>query len=53
VYYVPRPVSSLGHANLSTSGIYLHEDLIERKRQMERLFGDPAGNPKSASAPVS
>lgn len=29
---------SLGHANLSTSGIYLHEDLVERKRQMERLF---------------
>jgi hypothetical protein len=28
----------LGHANLSTSGIYLHEDLVERKRQMERLF---------------
>jgi integrase len=30
---------SLGHANLATSGIYLHEDLVERKRQMERLFG--------------
>lgn len=29
---------SLGHANLSTSGIYMHEDLIERKRQMEKLF---------------
>jgi hypothetical protein len=34
---------SLGHANLSTSGIYLHEDLIERKRQMERLFGNSEG----------
>jgi site-specific recombinase XerC len=43
---------SLGHANLSTSGIYMHEDLVERKRQMERLFGDPAANSKSASAPA-
>jgi integrase len=30
---------SLGHASLATTGIYLNDDLLERKREMERLFG--------------
>ena len=29
---------SLGHASLATTGIYLNDDLLERKREMEKLF---------------
>jgi len=29
---------SLGHDNLSTTGIYVNQELIERKRQMDKLF---------------
>ena len=30
---------SLGHASIATTGIYLNDDLLERKREMEKLFG--------------
>ena len=30
---------SLGHSSLATTGIYVNDDLIERKREMEKLFG--------------
>lgn len=36
---------SLGHASIATTGIYLNEDLLERKREMEKLFGTNAGTP--------
>ena len=29
---------SLGHSSLATTGIYVNDDLIERKREMEKLF---------------
>ena len=29
---------SLGHASIATTGIYLNDDLLERKREMEKLF---------------
>ena len=35
---------SLGHANLATTGIYLNDDLVERKREMEKLFSTVAGS---------
>ena len=34
---------SLGHASLATTGIYLNDDLLERKREMEKLFAVGAG----------
>ena len=34
---------SLGHASLATTGIYLNDDLLERKREMEKLFATGAG----------
>lgn len=35
---------SLGHASLATTGIYLNDDLLERKREMEKLFAVGAGS---------
>ena len=34
---------SLGHASIATTGIYLNDDLLERKREMEKLFATGAG----------
>jgi integrase len=34
---------SLGHASIATTGIYLNDDLLERKREMEKLFGVVSG----------
>ena len=34
---------SLGHASLATTGIYLNDDLLERKREMEKLFAAGSG----------
>jgi integrase len=34
---------SLGHVSIATTGIYLNDDLLERKREMEKLFAAGTG----------